>query len=104
MSRSPTSGSEALSTLVLVQDGRVHVRSTAALRVAAMMDYPWKLLSTFVLLPTPIRDAAYKLVARNRYSLFGQVGECRAPTERFQARFLDYDAQAAAKASPFEAN
>ena len=81
------------------------VRSTAALRVIAMLDFPWNSLSAFILLPTPVRDAAYKLVAKHRYAVFGQVGECRAPTERFQSRFLDYDpaAAGAAQKSPFSA-
>ena len=98
-------GSEALTTVVLVQDGRIFVRSTAALRVIAMLDFPWNSLSAFILLPTPVRDAAYKLVAKHRYAVFGQVGECRAPTERFQSRFLDHDpaAAGAAQKSPFSA-
>ena len=98
-------GSEALTTVVLVQDGSVYVRSTAALRVIAMLDFPFNCLSTFILLPTSVRDAAYKLVAKHRYAVFGQVGECRAPTERFQSRFLDFDPSAVEKnlKLPFQA-
>lgn len=86
-------GEEALTTLVLVQDGNVHVRSDAALRTAALLDSPARYLAAFHILPAPLRDAGYKLVAKYRYKLFGEVETCREPTPRFQSRFLDYEAK-----------
>ena len=56
------------------------------------------------MLPPRLRDAGYKLVAKYRYKLFGQAASCRAPTPRFQSRFLEYDAEAAeGPGSPFVA-
>ena len=83
-------GTEELTTVVFIQGDQVYVRSTAALRVLAMLDAPWSGLSVFLLLPTPIRDAAYKLVAQYRYLIFGKTDACRAPTESFKSRFLEY--------------
>mmetsp|Transcript_36448 Transcript_36448/g.116824 ORF Transcript_36448/g.116824 Transcript_36448/m.116824 type:complete len:192 (-) Transcript_36448:677-1252(-) len=83
-------GDEAMSTLVLVQDGTVYVRSEAALRTIALLDPPMKYLAAFYVLPRPLRDWGYKLVATYRYKIFGQTETCRPPTPRFQQRFIDY--------------
>lgn len=83
-------GAFELSTMVLAQNGEIHVRSEAALRTLALLDFPLNLLAAFHVLPTRLRDAGYDLVARYRYSIFGKSAECRSPTPRFEARFLDY--------------
>lgn len=83
-------GPEALSTMVLVQGSDVFVRSDAALRTIAMLDFPVRLLSVFHVLPAPLRDAGYKLIAKYRYAIFGRSETCRPPTPRFERRFLDY--------------
>ena len=70
-------GAEALSTLVVIQDDVFYLRSDAAQRDHAQ--------------PAALRDAGYRLVARYRYKLFGASDTCRAPTERFKSRFLDYE-------------
>mmetsp|Transcript_20914 Transcript_20914/g.55377 ORF Transcript_20914/g.55377 Transcript_20914/m.55377 type:complete len:185 (-) Transcript_20914:77-631(-) len=84
-------GAEGLTTVVVIQGKDVHVRSSAALRVLAVMDQPWRTLSMFHVIPTPLRDAAYRLVGRNRYALFGQKPKCMVPTGDFKRRFLEYD-------------
>ena len=45
----------------------------------------------FHALPAALRDAGYRFVARHRYKLFGASDTCRAPTERFKSRFLEYE-------------
>ena len=62
-----------VSTMVLIEtDGEVHVRSTAALRVPKHCDVSYWLACAAIVLPRPLRDLGYKLVARYRYTLFGQ--------------------------------
>jgi predicted DCC family thiol-disulfide oxidoreductase YuxK len=79
-----------LDTVVLLEGGRMHVRSTAALRVARRLAWPWPLLYyAFILVPAPVRDLAYRLVARNRYRWWGRSAECRVPTPELRARILD---------------
>lgn len=39
-------------------------------------------------IPTPIRDAIYRFVGRNRYRWFGRRSTCRFLTEEDKARFL----------------
>lgn len=79
---------DAVSTLFLVQDGKLYRRSTAALRVARMLRFPWNLLYGFIIVPAFIRDFFYKLIARNRYRWFGKKDTCRIPTQEEVARFL----------------
>jgi predicted DCC family thiol-disulfide oxidoreductase YuxK len=80
---------DRLDTLVLVEGNRPAVRSTAALRIARYLDAPWPLLTALLLLPTFLRDAAYELLAANRYRWFGRLDACRVPTPELRQRFLD---------------
>jgi predicted DCC family thiol-disulfide oxidoreductase YuxK len=77
-----------LNTIVLLEDGRVFDRSTAALRIARRLGGPWPLLYGCMVIPTFIRDGVYRWIAKNRYRWFGQTQACRVPTPDLQARFL----------------
>lgn len=77
-----------LSSVVLVEGGRVYTRSTAALRIARRLTGAWRLLYVCLLVPRPIRDAVYDWVARNRYRWFGRQDACRVPTPELRQRFL----------------
>jgi predicted DCC family thiol-disulfide oxidoreductase YuxK len=76
-------------SLVLVENGRLFTRSTAALRVARGLRFPWPLAYLFVAVPRPVRDWLYDAVARNRYRWFGRRDVCMVPTPELRARFLD---------------
>jgi predicted DCC family thiol-disulfide oxidoreductase YuxK len=76
-------------TIVLVDGGRVFTRSTAVLRIARQLRAPWPLAYVFILVPRPLRDWMYGLVARNRYRWFGQRDHCMMPTPDIRARFID---------------
>src|SRR5258708_33596310 len=51
--------SDFVGTIVLVEDGVCHTRSAAALRIARHLRWPWPLLSTLIVVPSPLRDALY---------------------------------------------
>jgi len=76
-----------VDTFVLVSEGKVYTRSTAALRIARHFQGSWQLLRLFWIVPRPLRDALYNLVARNRYSWFGKAESCLVPTPELSARF-----------------
>jgi predicted DCC family thiol-disulfide oxidoreductase YuxK len=76
-------------SFVLQEGGRVHVRSSAALRAAMAMGGPWRLCGVLLLVPRPLRDGVYDFVARRRYRWFGRRESCRLPTPELRARFLD---------------
>lgn len=75
-------------TVILIEDGNWYGKSSAALRTLRLLGWPWKALYAFMLVPRPIRDAVYDLVARNRYRVFGKRESCMLPTPELRARFL----------------
>lgn len=79
---------DALSSVVVVEDGRVWQESSAALRIARHLPGAWKLLRVFTVIPRPLRDAVYRLIARNRYRWFGKSETCWLPTPELKGRFL----------------
>jgi len=76
-------------SIVLVHDGRVLVKSAAALAIARGLRWPWPLLTVFWLVPYPVRDLVYDWVARHRHRWFGRRQECWVPTPALRERFLD---------------
>jgi predicted DCC family thiol-disulfide oxidoreductase YuxK len=76
-----------VDTFVLVSEGKVYTRSTAALRIARHFKGAWRLLRVLWVVPRPIRDALYNFVARNRYSWYGKSDSCMVPTPELNARF-----------------
>lgn len=81
-------------SLVVVADGRVRVRSTAALFVARGLRWPWPLLAIFWLVPYPLRDLVYDWIARNRHRWFPPPEGCFVPSPALRARFADRDERA----------
>jgi len=75
-------------SMVLIEDGRLYRRSSAALRVAKHLRFPWPLMRVFWIVPRPLRNWMYDFVARHRYRWFGRRDECMLPTPELQARFL----------------
>lgn len=85
----------AEETLLLVEAPgqtaeRVRVRSDAVLGAVARLGGGWRAATALArLVPRPLRDAAYRLVARRRTRWFGRLAACRRPTPAERARFLD---------------
>ena len=68
---------------------RLFAHSSAALRLAAYLGGSWRLLQVARLVPSPIRDAVYRLIDRHRHRLSANGPVCVVPTARDRARFLD---------------
>ena len=79
---------EGGDSVILVENGQVYDRSTAALRIARRLSGGIKLLYVFIIVPRPIRDFVYKIIAKNRYRWFGKQDACWMPTKELKARFL----------------
>lgn len=77
-----------MDSFVYVRDGMVFKRSTAALLVAKDLGGFTALLYVFILVPKPLRDAVYRLIARYRYSWFGKRESCMMPDAKLKSRFL----------------
>jgi len=70
---------DQIDTFLLVSTAGALVRSDAAIAIAAELRRPWNLLATLRLVPRPIRDRVYSLVAKNRYRWFGKRTSCKLP-------------------------
>jgi predicted DCC family thiol-disulfide oxidoreductase YuxK len=75
-------------SVLVIEDGRVHSHSEAALRIARRLGLPWSLAVLGRMFPRFVRDAVYRLIARNRYRWFGRSETCRIPTPELRARFV----------------
>jgi len=78
-----------LDSIILIENGRAYTHSTAALKIAAGLKGIWSWAHALIYLPRGLRDLFYKLIARNRYRLFGKKDECMIPTPEVRERFLE---------------
>ena len=76
-------------SVVLIEEGRVYSGSTAALRIARGLRFPWPLVGVLLAIPRPLRDGIYAGVARRRYRWFGQREQCMVPTAATRSRFIE---------------
>ena len=76
-------------SLVLLSEGKVFKKSSAALRIAGKLKGLYPLLKVFLIVPPIIRDGVYDIIARNRYKWFGKRDECRIPTPELRSRFIE---------------
>jgi len=76
-------------SIIFVHNGKFHIESEAALEIARLLPYPWKLARVFKIVPRTLRDKAYRWIARNRYRWFGKRETCRLPTPEEKVSFLD---------------
>lgn len=75
-------------TMIIVDGANVLTNSDAVLAIYAACGWPWRSAAVARIVPRPIRDAAYRLVARNRYRLFGKRDTCWLPTPAERSRVL----------------
>ncbi|WP_138494187.1 thiol-disulfide oxidoreductase DCC family protein [Paenibacillus pinistramenti] len=81
-------GEAEVDTVVLIEHGKYYIRSDAALRIAARLKFPWSLLRVMRLIPRPMRDGIYRLIAKRRYRWFGKDEACMVPTPELAERFV----------------
>jgi len=70
-------------------DERLLDRSDAGLFVAKTLGRGWQLFWPLRRVPRRLRDVGYRLVARNRYRIFGRLDQCLLPSPAARHKFLD---------------
>lgn len=75
-------------SIILLENGQAYLRSTASLRIAAHLSFPWSLGRVFLIVPTPIRDAIYRVVAAIRHRLAGRSNACEIPPPEIRRRLI----------------
>lgn len=76
-------------SFLFVTGGKGYTQSDAVLCLVASFGGVWRLVAALRVLPAPLRDALYRLIARNRYRWFGRRDQCLVPDAAVRERFLD---------------
>nr|WP_232356961.1 DCC1-like thiol-disulfide oxidoreductase family protein [Thermoactinomyces sp. CICC 24226] len=70
----------ALDSVILIEQGRYFIRSTAVLRILQRLPRFSVFTRLFFLIPRPLRDAVYRVAARNRHRWNRKKQTCPVPT------------------------
>ncbi len=76
-----------LDSVVLMENKQLYIKSNALVRISNYLKFPYNLLTVLKLIPRPMRDWLYDLVARNRHRLFKQ--SCLLMNEEIANRFVN---------------
>lgn len=79
---------ESARSIILIEDERVYLKSTATLRIAKRLSFPWSTAGIFLIVPRPIRDAVYAIVATVRHRLAGRSNACEIPPPEIRERLI----------------
>jgi len=80
---------EAVESMLWIEHGQVFARSKSILKVATYLGGWWSGLGRIVsIIPTPLLNWIYRLIARNRHKLSLNTQPCLIPTSEQRSRFL----------------
>lgn len=79
---------QTLESVVLVDDGKVRLRSKAFLYGAKYLTRPWRWAYALRWLPALVLDLGYRVIARIRYRVWGKFDSCQRPTADQRAKLL----------------
>ena len=77
-----------IESIVLFEEERFSVSSSAALRTLSYFDGWERHLIFLSVVPRSLRDLVYRFIAKNRYKWFGRREQCMVPTAELSKRFL----------------
>lgn len=75
-------------SIFYIDRGQIVDQSDAFLNICLRLGGIWSILSWLKIIPRSIRNYIYRVIARNRYRLFGKRSTCRIPNEQEKSRFL----------------
>lgn len=82
-------GLDDTDTMVLLENNKVHIKSSAALRTTKYLKGFWPLMMGFLIVPKFIRNRIYDYIAKNRITWFGTADYCEMMTPELKKRFLE---------------
>jgi predicted DCC family thiol-disulfide oxidoreductase YuxK len=66
-------------TFLVLDGGKAMTESDASIHLAAALGGAWRMAHAARIVPKPVRDGLYRLLARNRYKWFGKRDSCYLP-------------------------
>ena|SRR6185503_13881353 len=76
-------------TIIYFEDGKIYLRSNAALRILKALGIPFNLGYAFTIVPKFLRDGVYRWVANRRYKYGKRYDSCPVPPVEWRDRFLN---------------
>lgn len=80
---------ESTSSVVFITKGMVYFQSDAVIEIAKLLTGWPSIFKYSTIVPRFLRNGIYKLIAANRYRLFGKQATCMVPREEDKRRFLN---------------
>lgn len=77
-----------VTSLILINKDKCYNKSSAALHICKSLKGIWKICYLFLIIPKPIRDYIYDIVAKNRYKWFSKRKSCPIPASKDRQRLL----------------
>lgn len=74
-------------SLILINNNEYFTRSTAALKIVKEFSGLWPAVYILMIIPKPVRDFFYDIIAKNRYVWFGKKDQCFIPATDIESRF-----------------
>ena len=68
-------------SVIAIKENKVYLDSDAAIEIARLLPFPWKLAILIKIIPKKLRDYIYRIIAKNRYKWFGKTESCRILSE-----------------------
>jgi predicted DCC family thiol-disulfide oxidoreductase YuxK len=75
-------------SIIFIEGGRVYLRSTATLRIAGRLTFPWSVARVLLYVPAPLRDGVYRVVAAIRHRIAGRSNACEIPPPEIRKRLI----------------
>jgi predicted DCC family thiol-disulfide oxidoreductase YuxK len=75
------------SSVVFVEGSQAWTHSSAVVQVIARLPAPWKFAAALRVVPRPVRDAVYRLVANHRKKVEGADAACGIPTPKLREQW-----------------
>ncbi|MEO8601222.1 MAG: thiol-disulfide oxidoreductase DCC family protein [bacterium] len=78
-----------VDTVCLLDGATLRIKSDAVLAILKHLGSVWRLASAARVVPRPLRDLGYDVLARHRYRWFGRFDQCALPPPELRERFLN---------------
>ena len=78
-----------LNTVVLVENDKNYMRSAAVLRILNHLGGIYSAACIFMIIPPPILNFFYNIVAKYRYRWFGKKDSCMVPDASLKEKFIN---------------
>lgn len=75
-------------SIVLIRAGKPYLFSDVTPYVFGDLGFPLALAKAALIVPKPLRDFVYNLIAKNRYRLYGRTESCGLMSPKDRARVL----------------